>query len=90
MKEIQSFLGFVNFNRNFIKRYSEYAESLMRLMKNGETFAWNKEQDNAFNKLKNTYTEEDIFIFFNSAKSNRIEINRLDLVIKAYLLQPDS
>ena len=29
IKEIQSFLEFINFNRNFIKKYLEYAELLI-------------------------------------------------------------
>ena len=55
-------------------------------MKNEEIFAWDKEQDNAFNKLKNACIEKDVFMFFNPAKSNRIETDRLDLIIKACLL----
>ena len=47
---------------------------------------WIKEQNNAFIKLKNACTEENVFIFFNFIKSNRIKIDGLDLVIKVYLL----
>ena len=90
MKEVQFFLGFVNFNRSFVKEYSRHAEPLTRLTKNGETFAWDKEQNNTFNKLKNACTEEDILIFFNPAKPNRIKTDGLDLAIRACLLQPDN
>ena len=33
IKEIQFFFEFINFNRNFIKKYSGYAESLTQLIK---------------------------------------------------------
>ena len=89
VKKIQSFLEFVNFNRNFIKGYSKYAESLTRLTKKEEPFIWTEEQDSAFTKLKNACTKQDVLTFFDPAKPNRIETDESDLAIRAYLLQPD-
>ena len=42
-----------------------------------------------FIKLKNAYIKKDIFIFFDFIKLNGIEIDGLDLIIGACLLQLD-
>ena len=40
VKEVQAFLGFANFNRQFIKDYSEKALPLTKLMKKETGFQW--------------------------------------------------
>ena len=41
--EVQLFLGFINFNRQFIKNYSAIAEPMTRLIKKDQPFCWMKE-----------------------------------------------
>jgi hypothetical protein len=48
VKEIQSFLGFLNFNRQFIKDYSKIAIPLTKLTRKDTTFVWSKEAEEAF------------------------------------------
>ena len=40
VKNVQSFLGFVNFNRQFIKNYSRIAEPLTKLTRKDLVFNW--------------------------------------------------
>ena len=51
VKEVERFLGLVNFHRMFIPNYSEVCEPLFRLLKKKE-FIWTEEQQNAFLSLK--------------------------------------
>jgi hypothetical protein len=48
VKEVQSFLGFANFYRQFIKDYSKIATLLMNLTKKDRVFEWNLEAEKAF------------------------------------------
>jgi hypothetical protein len=48
VKEIQSFLGFLNFNRQFIKDYSKIAIPLTQLTWKETSFEWSKEVEDAF------------------------------------------
>ena len=66
------FFKFINFNRNFIKKYSKYAEPLIRLTKKSELFAWIKEQNAAFIKFKNAYIKKTFLYFL-------ILLNRTEL-----------
>jgi hypothetical protein len=42
--EVQQFVGFCNYYRQFIPKYSENAEPLTRLTKKDEPFVWGSEQ----------------------------------------------
>jgi len=46
--EVQQFLGFCNYHRRFIPKYSEKAEPLTRLTRKDEPFVWEAEQQLAF------------------------------------------
>jgi hypothetical protein len=41
--EVQWFLGFCDYYRRFIPKYSQNAERVKRLLKNGEPFVWESE-----------------------------------------------
>ena len=51
-KEVQSFLGFVNYYHKFIKNFAEIAIPLYTLSRKDVKFTWKKEQEDAFNQLK--------------------------------------
>ena len=60
-KELQSFLGFCNFYRHFIKDFSHIARPLHRLT--GDTpWEWGLEQQLAFKELKLRITSEPVLI----------------------------
>jgi hypothetical protein len=52
VKDIQSFLRFVNFNRQFIQNFSKIAIPLTDLTKKENAFKWTEKQDKAFETLK--------------------------------------
>lgn len=58
-KEVQSFLGFCNFYRHFIKDFSAIAKPLMSLTGNTD-WKWGLDQDNAVNGLKQALSSEPV------------------------------
>ncbi|KAM4060860.1 retrovirus polyprotein [Hirsutella rhossiliensis] len=52
VKGVRSFLGFANYYRQFIPRFSNIAAPLTALTKKDAVFAWSKECDKAFEELK--------------------------------------
>ncbi len=58
-KELQSFLGFANYYRRFIKDFSHIAHPLHRLTGNDE-WEWKEEQQAAFEALKRAITEAPV------------------------------
>ena len=52
IKDIQSFLGFGNFNRRFISNYLTIVIPLIKLIKKDVLFVWGMFQQQAFDKFK--------------------------------------
>src|SRR3979490_1529688 len=55
-KEVQSFLGFANFYRHFIKDFSLHAHPLFDLTKKGELWKWGDTEEKVLQKLKDLIT----------------------------------
>jgi hypothetical protein len=55
--EILSFTGFANFYRRFIPNFSKLCVPLYALTKKDAPWAWEKEQEEAFNRLKEQFAE---------------------------------
>ena len=52
LSELRSFLGLCSYYRRFVKGYAAIAQPLHKLTKHSEVFAWGKEQDESFVRLK--------------------------------------
>ncbi|CAG8774154.1 21787_t:CDS:2, partial [Cetraspora pellucida] len=50
---LRGFLGLAGFYHRFIKDFSDIVMPLYKLLKLGKNFTWRKEQQEAFNELKN-------------------------------------
>jgi len=87
--EVQSFLGFANFYRRFIKDYSKVARPLTELTKKTGTWIWGTEAELAFNDLKKRFTMTPILRHFDPAKPVIIETDASDFAIGAVLSQRD-
>ena len=59
-KEVQSFLGFVNFYWRFIEGFSHIARPLFDLTKSNSVFKWTDEEKLAFDTLRNQITSTPI------------------------------
>jgi hypothetical protein len=65
VKDIQSFLGFANFYRRFIPKYSGLSAPLTRLLRKNMDFAWTDKAQKAFEALKTAFTTAPILVHFN-------------------------
>jgi transposase InsO family protein len=81
VKEVQSFLGFVNFNRQFIKDFSRIAIPLTDLTKKENAFKWTEKHDEAFDKLRAACIEPPVLVSFRSGEALRFETDASDLAI---------
>lgn len=87
VKELQSFLGTINFNRKFIKGFSEIALPLTTMTKKDKPYIWGKEQQLAFDNLKRASTNTPVLRTFQTGKPIRIETDASDTATGACLLQ---
>jgi len=60
LREIQRFLGLVGFYRKFIRNFCVLAVPLSRLTRRGVPFVWEKEQQEAFETLRDCLTQSPI------------------------------
>jgi transposase InsO family protein len=87
VKDVQSFLGFTNFNRTFIKNYSQITLPLTRLTRKEVTWKWDEEQQKAFERLKQLCIEEPVLKMFTPGNPSRLETDASDLAMGATWLQ---
>ena len=85
VKDVQSFLGFANFYRQFIFKYSKLAAPLTGMTRNGPdgkpVFAWTPEAEAAFDQLKEAFTTNPILAHFNPELETVLETDASDSVI---------
>ena len=86
-KEVQLFLGFVNFYRRFIEGFSHIARPLSNLTKNDSNFCWSSDEQSAFNLLKEKITSAPILALSNNLKPFCIEVDSSDFATGAVLSQ---
>jgi len=89
VKGIQSFLGFANFYRRFIRDFAKKAAPLTKLTKKDTPFAWDKTCTEAFKDLKNAFTSAPILQHFDPDKPSTVECDSSDYVNAGCLSQPD-
>lgn len=87
VKQIQSFLGFGNFYRRFIKDFSTVARPLYDLTKKGIQWNWTESCQKAFKELKTAFTSSPVLIMPNTIKLFRIEANASNFATEAVLSQ---
>ncbi len=85
-QELQSFLGFMNFYRKFIKNYSKVVKALTTLTGNAE-WKWGSTQDQAFTELKRCMAEDVILTIPNETDPFMVEANASEGAVGAVLSQ---
>jgi RNase H-like domain found in reverse transcriptase/Integrase zinc binding domain/Reverse transcriptase (RNA-dependent DNA polymerase) len=86
-KEVQSFLGSVNFYRRFIEGFSHIARPLFNLTKNDLEFCWTSDEQSVFDTLKGKITSTPILALSNNSKPFCIEADSSDFATGAVLSQ---
>ncbi|HEY9845636.1 MAG TPA: retropepsin-like aspartic protease/reverse transcriptase, partial [Candidatus Caenarcaniphilales bacterium] len=87
LKEVLGFLGFSNYNRIFVEKYSEKARPLTELSKKDNGFRWDTAQQKAFELLKQAQLEDPVLAMFEPSRESRIETDASDFAIGAVYSQ---
>ncbi len=87
LKEVQSFVRFVNFYRRFIKNFSKLVKSFTQLTRKDTSFVWNKVCVQAFDDLKKQVSSISVLQHFDSKRQTILKINASDYVKDEILSQ---
>lgn len=91
VKEVQSFLGFCNFYRKFVRDYGRIARPLTELTRKEELFDMTTERRmEAFEELKERLVSAPILRHFSYDLETRVETDASDGVVAGVLLQRKS
>jgi hypothetical protein len=86
VKQVQVFLGFVNFYRQFVRGFSDIAWPLTKLM-GKVSWSWGPEQNLVFQKLKERITEDVVLALPTNDGKFRLEADVSDRVTGVVLSQ---
>jgi transposase InsO family protein/predicted aspartyl protease len=89
VRGVQSFLGFCNFYRKFIRGYSQVAKPLHRLTRTDIQFVWDQDCEEAFQSLKQKLCDAPVLAHYDPRKPTQVETDASDGVVAAVLSQQD-
>ena len=88
VKDLQSFLGVVNYLSGFSPYVAELAAPLRKLLRTDSVFCWTPEYDRAFNAIKKEMASPKILKFFDAKKPVVLEVDSSGHGLGAALMQP--
>jgi RNase H-like domain found in reverse transcriptase len=89
VKQVRGFIGFANFYRRFIKKFSELVLLLNNLLRKDAKFDWNDQCQEAFKTLKGRFLQEPVLMMPDHSKPFQIESNASKYASGAVLTQTD-
>ena len=87
VKEVQSFLGFINFYWHFIRDFSHIAHPPHALIQKTTKWKWEEPQQTAFETLKHAITTAPVLFIPSDTRKFRIEANASNFMTGAVLPQ---
>ena len=87
LKELQRFVGFCNYYRRFIYRFSYLARLLSELTRKDKLFIWTDACQVAFDALKAAITSAPVLRHYDPSKRAYIETDASDYVVGGVLYQ---
>jgi hypothetical protein len=89
VRGVQSFLGFCNFYRKFVRNYGRIAKPLNNLTKKGEAYLWTDDCQIAFDDLKQALLTAPILrhFSFDADVETKVDTDSSDGVVAGALLQ---
>ncbi|KAH7563016.1 reverse transcriptase [Bipolaris maydis] len=87
VKDVQSFLGFANYYRKFIRDYSKITTPLTEITKKEIGFKWEQEHQEAFDRIKQIFLEAPVLEMYSPQRPTRVETDASDYALGAVLSQ---
>ena len=87
VKELQSFLGFVNFYRTFISNYTKLALPLFGLLKKDMKFEWSDKCNESFDRLKDAFSSASMLKHPDTSRPFVVETDASDFALGGVLSQ---
>jgi len=88
VKEVQKFMGFCNFYRQFIEAFSRKARPLYQLTRKDKKWEWGKEENQAFNEIRTHLTSASTLMHYDPQQPITIETDASNYVTAGILSQP--
>ena len=85
VKDIQKFLGLVNYYCQFIEGFASIARPLHDMVKKDKRWNWTEKQEKAFKELKEQFTKELVLVVLDLDKKIRMEVDTSDYATKRVL-----
>jgi RNase H-like domain found in reverse transcriptase/Reverse transcriptase (RNA-dependent DNA polymerase)/Integrase zinc binding domain len=89
VKQVRGFIGFANFYRQFIKKFSKLILPLNNLLWKDTKFNWNDQCQEAFETLKGRFLQEPVLMMPDHSKPFQIESDASKYASGAVLTQTD-
>ena len=86
-KQVQSFIGMINYLSKFLARLSELAEPIRELSKDKVPFNWGPEHHAAFKQIKKEIVRAPILAYYNPKKEPTLQTDASSKGLGACLLQ---
>ena len=75
---MQKFLGLANYYKRFIKDFAKIAVPLHILVRKEQKWKWEKEQEEAFERLKEGFMTEPVLVIPDIDREMRVEADTSD------------
>jgi len=85
VKDVQKFLGLVNYYCQFIEGFASIARPLHDLVKKDKKWEWTERHEEAFRELKEQFTKEPVLAVLDLDKKLRVEVDASDYVTEGVL-----
>lgn len=86
-KELQVFLGMINFVACFVPNMSTLSAALRDLLKKHNAWVWTDRQDESFHQLRTALTQAPVLAYFNQEKPSTLSVDASQHGVGAVLLQ---
>ena len=85
VKDVQKFLGLVNYYCQFIEGFASIARPLHDLVKKDKKWEWTERHEEAFRELKEQFTKEPVLAVLDLDKKLRVEVDASDYATEGVL-----
>ena len=89
-KEMEAFLGFMNYHRDYIGQFADLAEPLYQMVRKKAVFKWDTEQQAAFEALKIGAAQDNLLAFPNEQDPFILDTDASDYAVAGVLIQVQS